>query len=151
MLQELFAGFGLPETIVSDNGTPFTSKEFENFCKLLSINHLKSAPYYPRSNGLVERFIDVFKRAIKKANGMEAENEELQEFLSIYRITPNPNTNANMSPAEVMFARKIRPVLNKLIPSKKKRKKKKKGNKKNINTFNKTYSSGEKSISKIII
>ena len=53
-------------------------------------------------------FIDVFKRVIKKANGIEAENEELQEFLSIYRITPNPNTNANMSPAKVMFTWKIR-------------------------------------------
>ena len=98
VLQELTARIWLPETIVSDNGTSFTSKEFENFCKLLSMNHLKSAPYHPRSNGLVERFIVVFKRAIKKANGIEAENEELQEFLSIYRITANPNTNANMSP-----------------------------------------------------
>ena len=80
MLLELFSRFGLPETIVSDNGTPFTSKEFENFCKLL----LKSAPDHPRSNGLVERFIDVFKRVIKKANGIETENEELQGFLSIY-------------------------------------------------------------------
>ena len=53
VLQELFARFGLPETIVSDNGTPFPSKEFEKFCKLLSINHLKSAPYHPRSNGLL--------------------------------------------------------------------------------------------------
>ena len=107
VLQELFARFGLLETIVSDNGIPFASKEFENFCKLPSIIHLKSAPNHPRSNGLVERFIDVFKIPIKKANGIEAENEELQEFLSIYRITPNPNTNANMSPAELMFSRKI--------------------------------------------
>ena len=122
MLQELFSRFGWPETFVDDNGTPFTSKEFENFCKLVSINHLKSAPYYPRSNGLVERFIDVFKRAIKKANGIKAENEELQEFLSIYRITPNPNTNANMSPVELMFTRKIRSIFDKLIPSKKKKK-----------------------------
>ena len=95
VLQELFARFGLPETIVSDNGTSFTSKEWENFGRLLSINHLKSAPYHLRSNGLVERFIDIFKRAIKKANRIETENEELQEFLSIYRITTNPNTNAN--------------------------------------------------------
>ena len=84
VLQELFAIFGLPETIVSDNGTPFTSREFENFCELLLINHLKLEPYHPTSNGLVERFIDVFKRAIKKAKRIEAENEELQEFLSIY-------------------------------------------------------------------
>ena len=106
MLQEQFARFELPETIVSDNDTPFTSREFENFCKLLLINHLNLAPYHPRLNGLVERFIDVFKRAIKKANGIKTENGELQEFLSIYQITPNPNTNANMSPAELIFARK---------------------------------------------
>ena len=81
VLQEQFAI--LPETIVSDNGTPFTSKEFENFCKSLLINLLKLTPYHPRSNGLVERFIDVFKRTIKKVNGIEAENEELQEFLFI--------------------------------------------------------------------
>ena len=65
------------------------------------------APYHPKSNGLVEKFIGVFLRAIKKANGVKAENEELQEFLSIYRITPNPNTNTNMFPAKLMFARKM--------------------------------------------
>ena len=47
VLQELFARFGLPETIVSDNDRPFTSKEFEHFFELLSINHLQSAPYHP--------------------------------------------------------------------------------------------------------
>ena len=135
MLQELFARFGLPETIVSDNGTPLTSKEFENFSELLSINHQKLAPYHPRSNGLMERFIDVFKRVIKKADRIETENEELQEFLSIYRIRPNPNTNANMFLAELVFARKIRSVFDKLIPSKK-------GNKKKINTSKMTNSPG---------
>ena len=50
----------------------------------------------------MERFIDVLKRAIKKANEIEAENEELQEFQSIYRITSNPNTETDMSPAELI-------------------------------------------------
>ena len=77
VLQEQFARFELPETIVSDNDTPFTSRELENFCKLLLINHLNLAPYHPRLNGLVERFIDVFKRAIKKAKGIKTENGEL--------------------------------------------------------------------------
>ena len=84
-----------------------------------------------RSNGLVERFIYVVTRANKKANWIETEYEELQKYLSINRITPNPNTNTNMSPAELMFARKIRSIFDKLILSKK-------GNKKKMNSSNKT-------------
>ena len=113
-------------------------KRIWNFCKWLSINHIKSAPYYTRSNWLVEIFLHVFKRAIKKANGIEIENEELREFLSIYRITPNSNPIANMSPTELMFARKNQSISNKLIPSKKKKKEIIKNN-----TSNNTYSAGE--------
>ena len=123
VLPELFARFGLPETIVCDNGIPFRSKAFENFCKLLLINHLESVPYNRISQGLEERFIDVYERAIKKSKLIETENKELQEFLFIYRITPNRNTNASMSEAELMFARKIRSIFDKLIPSKKGNKK----------------------------
>ena len=102
--------FGVPKTIVSNNGTQFTSKEFEEFCKALSIEHLATAIYHPRSNGLAERFVDTFKRALKKNQGMDTDEKSLENFLSVYRITPNPNTNAGLSPAELMFARKIRSV-----------------------------------------
>ena len=103
---------------------------------MLTINPLKLAPYYSRSNGLVERFIDKFKRAIKKANGIEAENGDLQEFLSINGITPNPNSNANMSSSRTDVCKEIRSVFDELIPSKKGNKKKK--------TSNNTYSPREK-------
>ena len=81
------------------------------------------------------------KEQLKRQMGLKQKNEEFQEFLSIYRIAPNPNTNTNMSAAELMFARKIRSVFDRLVPLKKGIKKKK------INTSNKTYSPGEKIIS----
>ena len=40
----------------------------------------------------------------------------LQQFLQVYRITPNPNTPLGVSPAETMCARKLRPVFDKLLP-----------------------------------
>ena len=110
-LRLLFSRFGVPKTIVSNNGTQFTSKEFEEFCKALSIEHLTTAIYHPRSNGLAERFVDTFKRALKKNQGMGTDEKSLENFLSVYRITPNPNTNAGLSPAELMFARKSDPYL----------------------------------------
>ena len=116
-LRLLFSRFGVPKTIVSDNGTQFTSKEFEEFCKALSIKHLTTAIYHPRSNSLAERFVDTFKKALKKNQGMDTHEKSLENFLSVYRITPNPNTNAGLSPPELMFARKIRSVFDRILPN----------------------------------
>ena len=52
---EVFARFGLPSTLVSDNGPQFASEEMKTFLGQLGIEHIKSSPPYPRSNGMVER------------------------------------------------------------------------------------------------
>ena len=119
VLKDLFARFGVPEKIVSDNGTQFTGSDFRNFCKSLTIEHVTTSPYHPRSNGQAERFVDTFKRAIKKNSGMDTDEASLQQFLSVYRITPNPNTVSGKSPAELMFSRKIRSVFDRLLPVRK--------------------------------
>ena len=105
--------------IVSDNGTQFTGSEFKMFCKTLGIDHIATSPYHPSSNGQAEKFVDTFKRVLKKTNGAGTDDGNIQQFLSIYRITPNPNRISGMSPAELMFARKIRSVFNRLLPKKK--------------------------------
>ena len=72
----------------------------------LVIEHIITSPYHPRLNGQAERFVDTLMRALKKSNGMETENGRIQQFLSVYRITPNSNTISGMSPNELMFAQK---------------------------------------------
>ncbi len=54
-LRVTFAKLGLPKVIVSDNGPCFTSEEFQEFVQRNGISHIKSAPYHPSFNGLVER------------------------------------------------------------------------------------------------
>ena len=60
-LRVLFAQFGIPEVLVSDNGTNFVSNEFEEFTRRNGIKHVTSVPAHPTSNGLVERPIKTFK------------------------------------------------------------------------------------------
>ena len=79
-LRETFAIHGLPDILVSDNGTCFTSDEFKSYMKRNGIKMLQSAPYHPSSNGLAENAVKSFKRALKKAPCGTVE-ERLQTYL----------------------------------------------------------------------
>lgn len=53
-LRHIFAVYGLPKQVVSDNRPQFTSEEFTTFIKNNGIRHIRCAPYHPSSNGAVE-------------------------------------------------------------------------------------------------
>ncbi|XP_039449423.1 uncharacterized protein K02A2.6-like [Culex pipiens pallens] len=113
----MFSRLGMPTLIVSDNGTQFTSAEFAEFCASNGIHHTTTAPYHPQSNGQAERFVDTFKRPVKKiSEGRGTIEEALDIFLLAYRSTPNRCAPEGKSPAEIMFGRKIRTCLELLRP-----------------------------------
>ena len=47
ILRGIFSRFGYPVTLVSDNGTQFTSEIFADFCAHNGIEHLRTAPFHP--------------------------------------------------------------------------------------------------------
>ena len=73
-LRRLFSFFGLPEHIVTDNGSQFTSEEFKTFLSKNDILHTTTAPGHPATNGLAERYVGHFKTSMKK---MEDKQEDL--------------------------------------------------------------------------
>ena len=90
-LHELFARFGVVDCVFTDNGSQFTSNEFKQFCDTYQVKYITTLQYHPRPNIFVERFVDTLKRALRKARGTPTDRA-LQQFLQVYRITPNPNT-----------------------------------------------------------
>lgn len=64
-IRTLFARWGLPVQIATDNGPQFSSQCFERFLKLNGIKHTKISPNHPAINGLAERFVQTLKQAIK--------------------------------------------------------------------------------------
>lgn len=115
-LRETFSRFGLPVTLVSDNGTAFTSNEFKIFLKENGINHRTIAPYHPSSNGQAERYVQTLKRALLKMMGEKGTlNMKLSRFLIANRRAPHSTTGK--PPAELMLGRNIKTRLDLIRPS----------------------------------
>ena len=53
--KDIFATYGVPKVVISDQGTAFTSSQFRAFCEQNQIRHVKNAVATPRANGQVER------------------------------------------------------------------------------------------------
>jgi putative transposase len=47
---------GVRPRIISDNGPQFIAKDFKEFIRLCGMTHVKTSPYYPQSNGKIERW-----------------------------------------------------------------------------------------------
>ena len=113
-LTTLFAQFGIPDTIVSDNGPTFVSHEFESYLQHQGIRHVTSAPYHPASNGLAERAVRIVKNGLKR-NTTGTLTERLACLLFNYRISPHGTTG--VSPSELMFNRVVKSKLDLVKPN----------------------------------
>jgi transposase InsO family protein len=47
---------GVTPRIISDNGPQFIARDFKEFIRLCGMTHVRTSPYYPQSNGKIERF-----------------------------------------------------------------------------------------------
>ena len=65
-VHNIFAQFGIPENVVSDNAPTFTSMEFKQFLQRNGERHRTSPPYHPTSNGLAERAVQILKHSFAK-------------------------------------------------------------------------------------
>jgi len=116
MINRADPSFGVPETIISDSETQFTSHEFREFCKANTINHILSPPYHPQSIGRAERFVNTFNRGLLRLRVEGDVDKILDTFLLAYRMTPS-STLPQCCPAELFFGCKPQTTLD-LLPTK---------------------------------
>ena len=106
-LDELFAEQGNPRTLTTDNGPPFSSKDFKKFSESLGFRHRRITPAWPQANGEAERMMRTLNKVAQTA---EIENvpvlRAITEFLRSYRATPHSTTGK--TPSELLWKRNSR-------------------------------------------
>jgi hypothetical protein len=103
-MKSVFARFGSPEQLISDNGPPFSSAEFAKFVKFWEINHITSSPGFAQCNGQVERTVQTIKGLMKKA---DLSGSDFFISLLEFRNTPLDGTDG-YCPSELLNSRLLR-------------------------------------------
>ncbi|XP_050211346.1 uncharacterized protein LOC126661537 [Mercurialis annua] len=92
--REIICRFGIPKTIITDNGKQFDNKNFREFCKEKGIDLRFTSVTHPQSNGMTEvtnrTIVNGLKKRLDEAKGRWA--DELHNVLWSYRTTPKAGT-----------------------------------------------------------
>jgi len=114
-LQKIFAFWGLPRKLVSDNGPSFSSQEYKQFCTKLDIILAHSPVSHPESNAQVERKKGLKKLCASKPDlSLHQWPKALANFLFAYLNTPT--TTNGKSPNKMLLSYLPRTLMTIIYP-----------------------------------
>ena len=105
-MKEIFARFGIPDELVSDNGPQFASSEFKKFADSWSFRHTTSSPGYPQSNSKAEQAVQTVKRIFRKCK-----ETGQSEYLALLEWRNTPSEGMTYSPAERLLGRQCKTMM----------------------------------------
>lgn len=107
-LWNFWTRLGLPDEILSDRGTQFTSELMKDVQQLLTIKGLTTTPWHPQTNGMVERFNGTLKAMLRKLAIEQPEkwDEYIPALLFAYREVPQDSLG--FAPFELLYGRTVK-------------------------------------------
>ena len=107
-LFDIFSRIGVPQEILSDRGTQFTSGLFREVTKLLSMRQLFTTPYHPAGNGLVERFNGTLKTMLRRMCAEKPKDWDRYLGALLFAYREAPQASLGFSPFELIYGRSVR-------------------------------------------
>ena len=101
-----FARHGIPEFVISDNGTQYASADFNNFPDNWGFRHIFSSPLHPQGNGKAENAVKTAKNLLKKSKAAHTD-----PLLAILEWRNTPTEGMDSSPAQRLMSRRTRTSL----------------------------------------
>ena len=103
-LMVIFSRVGIPREILTDQGSNFQSQLLRELYRLLHIDALRTSPYHPQTDGLVERFNQSLKGKTASQEGKDWDRL-IPALLFAYREVPQES--AGFSPCEPLYGRDV--------------------------------------------
>jgi transposase InsO family protein len=89
--------------IITDNGSQFIAKDFKEFIRLSGMSHVRTSPYYPQSNGKIERWHKTIKQdCIRPAILLSKDdaNRTIKKFIEHYNNQRLHSSIGYVTPAD---------------------------------------------------
>ena len=107
-LMKMFSRVGIPREILTDQGSNFQSQLLKELYRLLHVEPLRTSPYHPQTDGLVERFNQTLKRMLKKTAAEDGKDwDRLIPYL-LFAFREVPQESMGFSPFELLYGRDVR-------------------------------------------
>lgn len=106
LVTEVICKYGVPNSILSDQGTNFISETFKNVCKLLKIKKIQTTSYHPQSNGSLERSHAVLAAYLRNYVNEDQSNWDLWLPYATFAYNTTPHTVTGYTPHEIIFGKK---------------------------------------------
>ncbi|XP_068208702.1 uncharacterized protein [Palaemon carinicauda] len=107
-LMDFFSRYGLPREIQSDQGSNFTSREFQAKMNELGIKHNLASSYHPESQGILERFHSTLKNALTKYCLDHVEEWDKDLPLLLFASRSAPSESLGFSPFQMVYGHNVR-------------------------------------------
>jgi hypothetical protein len=105
-VEEIVLKFGIPQIVLTDQGSNFMSEVFANVCKILKIKRIKCTAYWPQSNGSLERTHRVLVEYLRCFILADQGNWDLWLPYATFVFNTTPHTSTGFTPHELLFGRK---------------------------------------------
>jgi transposase InsO family protein len=94
--------------IISDNGPQFIARDFKEFIRLSGMTHVRTSPYYPQSNGKLERWHGTLKRDCLRPNvplSLDDARQLVESFVHHYNHVRLHSAIGYVTPADKLAGR----------------------------------------------
>ena len=107
LFREIFSNYGVPSEILTDRGKSFLGSGVQEFVRKYQVNHLKTSPYHPQTNGMVERVHAVLNQSIRTLSlGDDRWDECLEQ--AVFGIRIRKHSVTKFSPFELIYGQEVR-------------------------------------------